>query len=59
MKDISIIPLSWKSGAFYERQRTKGLSTTAALVVLARKLVRVAYDTAACAFNPKLVAGLP
>jgi len=31
----------WKP--FYQRQRAKGLSTTAALVVLARKLLRVAY----------------
>lgn len=32
---------AWKP--FYARQRQKGLSTTAALVVLARKLLRVAY----------------
>ncbi len=32
---------AWKP--FYERQRAKGLSSTAALVVLARKLLRVAY----------------
>jgi transposase len=32
---------TWKP--FYERQRAKGLSTTAALVVLARKLLRVAF----------------
>jgi len=32
---------TWKP--FYERQRAKGLSSTAAFVVLARKLVRVSY----------------
>lgn len=32
---------TWKP--FYERQRAKGLPTTAALVVLARKLIRVAF----------------
>jgi transposase len=32
---------TWKP--FYERQRAKGLPSTAALVVLARKLLRVAY----------------
>lgn len=49
----------WKP--FYERQRAKGLSTTAALVVLARKLVRVAYALyqRGTAFNPRLVTGLP
>lgn len=31
----------WKP--FYERERTKGLPTTAALVCLARRLVRVAF----------------
>lgn len=33
---------TWKS--FYQAQRSKGLSTTAALVVLARKLMRVAFS---------------
>lgn len=32
---------TWKP--YYERQRAKGLATTAALVVLARKLIRVAF----------------
>ncbi|MET3516326.1 hypothetical protein ABIC63_004119, partial [Pseudacidovorax sp. 1753] len=33
---------TWKS--FYQAQRSKGLSTTAALVVLARKLMRVDFS---------------
>jgi hypothetical protein len=28
---------------YYERERAKGLPTTAALVVIARRLVRIAY----------------
>lgn len=48
---------TWKP--FYERQRAKGLSSTAAFVVLARKLVRVSYalykhDTE---FDPTMAMG--
>ncbi len=47
---------AWKP--FYQRQRAQGLSTPAALVVLARKLVRVAFalyqhDTG---FDPAFIA---
>ncbi|MGH8428744.1 MAG: IS110 family transposase [Gammaproteobacteria bacterium] len=44
---------TWKP--FYERQRAKGLSSTAALVVLARKLMRVAYalDKHHTTFDPR------
>lgn len=46
---------TWKP--FYERQRTKGLSSTAALVVLARKLLRVAYAVQkyGTRFDPRFV----
>ncbi len=46
---------TWKP--CYERQRAKGLSTSIALVVLARKLVRVAfalYKHDTC-FDPALI----
>ena len=44
---------------FYCAQRDKGLSTTAALVVLARKLLRVAFSLfkQQALFDPALVAG--
>lgn len=44
---------SWK--AVYQRERDKGLPSTAALVVLARKLVRVAYSLfkSGDCFNPQ------
>jgi transposase len=43
---------------FYERQRAKGLSTTAALVVLARKIARVAWSVHRhhTTFNPSMLA---
>jgi len=46
----------WKP--FYERQRAKGLSTTAALVVLARKIARVAWSVHRhhTTFNPQILA---
>jgi transposase len=42
---------------FYERQRAKGLSTTAALVILARKIARVAWSIHRhhTTFNPQTV----
>jgi transposase len=42
---------------FYHRQRAKGLSSTAALVILARKLARIAYSIVKhdTAFNPERV----
>lgn len=42
---------------FYERQRAKGLATTACLVVLARKLLRLAFSLFKhqTAFDPKLI----
>ena len=47
---------TWNS--FYRAQRDKGLSTTAALVVLARKLLRVAFSLFKqhTSFDPALVA---
>ena len=47
---------TWKG--FYQAQRDKGLSTTAALVVLARKLLRVAFSLfkRQVLFDAKLVA---
>jgi len=46
----------WKP--FYERQRAKGLSTTAALVVLARKIARVAWSVHRhhTTFDPQMLA---
>lgn len=46
---------TWR--AYYEAQRAKGLSTTAALIVLARKLVRVAFSLfkAQAVFDPNRV----
>ena len=42
---------------FYERQRAKGLSTTAALVILARKIARIAWSIHRhhTTFNPQTV----
>jgi hypothetical protein len=47
---------TWNS--FYRAQRDKGLSTTAALIVLARKLLRVAFSLFKqhVPFDPALVA---
>jgi transposase len=43
---------------FYERQRAKGLSTTAALVILARKIARIAWSVHRhhTTFNPLMLA---
>jgi transposase len=42
---------------FYQRYRDRGLSTTAALVILARKLARIAFSMAkrSTEFNPQLI----
>jgi transposase len=47
---------AWK--AFYEHQRAKGLSTTAALVVLARRIARTAWSifTHQTEFNPDRIS---
>ncbi len=46
---------TWKP--FYERHRAKGLSTTAALVILARKIARIAWSIHRhhTTFNPQMV----
>ncbi|WP_029921539.1 IS110 family transposase, partial [Nevskia soli] len=42
---------------FYQRQRAKGLSTTAALVILARKIARIAWSIHRhhTSFNPQVL----
>ena len=42
---------------FYQRYRDRGLPTAAALVILARKLARIAFSIAkkGTTFNPELV----